>query len=285
MKIIISPAKKMLEGNHTWGPANKPYFIEESKELLKILNSMDLEQLTKLWSCSHKLADESYKRLKKIDLEGENQVAALFSYDGIQYQNMAPNAFSQAQLDFITENLRILSGFYGVLRPMDGVMPYRLEMQAKLAIGSSKNLYEFWGKKLAKRLLEEDLTDSLDNHPVIVNLASKEYSKAILPYLDQVCEETDYTIEQCNVITCIFGTLKDGKVVQKSTESKAARGTMVRYLASVCGSTNFKDVMDNVKKFDQLGFTFDEGRSLKTSLTGKKAGAIEVIEETLVFVK
>ena len=135
----------------------------------------------------------------------------------------------------IQQNLRILSGFYGVLKPLDGVTPYRLEMQAKAGIGANKDLYEFWGASLYEEVVD-------DSH-VIVNLASKEYSKCIEKYLKN----------EDRLITCVFGEIVNGKVVQKGTYAKMARGEMVRYMAE----NNITEV-ERIKSFDRLGYEYSE---------------------------
>ena len=148
-------------------------------------------------------------------------------------------SFSEEEFNYIKSHLKILSGFYGVLNPFDGVVPYRLEMQAKLKVENSKNLYEFWGDSLYKELRKES--------NVILNLASKEYSKCIEKYLS----------EDDVFITCIFGELKeDGKIKVKATEAKMARGLMVRYMAS----NNITDIED-IKKFADLSFKYSAEHS------------------------
>ena len=129
--------------------------------------------------------------------------------------------------------MRILSGFYGLLRPFDGVTPYRLEMQAKLAVDGCRDLYQFWGDRLARQLASE--TD------VVLNLASKEYSKAVETHLPKTMQ----------FITCVFGESKDGKVIEKGTKCKMARGQMVRWLAEN-NVTSWADI----RAFDQLGYRF-----------------------------
>ncbi|MFR3765256.1 MAG: YaaA family protein, partial [[Clostridium] symbiosum] len=153
---------------------------------------------------------------------------ALLSYVGIQYQYMAPHLFSHGQWEYVKNHLRILSGFYGILRPDDRVTPYRLEMQARLAVDGKKDLYDFWGSSLFEKLTgkTEEETEpgsggKAENTPVILNLASREYSKAIEPFLTP----------DIRFVTCVFGVLKDGKVKIKATEAKMARGEMVRFLA------------------------------------------------------
>ena len=161
----------------------------------------------------------------------------MISYEGIQYQYMAPAVFEESQMEYIRDHLKILSGFYGVLRPFDGVVPYRLEMQAKAS--EAGDLYRFWGDKLYRELKKDEET-------FILNLASKEYSRCIEKYL----QPGDV------FLTCVFGELEDGKVKQKGTYAKMARGEMVRYLAE-----NQVEDMEEIKNFDRLGYRFDEGLS------------------------
>jgi cytoplasmic iron level regulating protein YaaA (DUF328/UPF0246 family) len=212
MRIIISPAKKMnvVEGVLGWD--NLPEFMEETAFILHKLQGMSYDELKKLWKCSDKIAEENVIRLENMDLR-RGLTPAILAYEGIQYQHMSPVVFSQAALEYVTEHLRILSGFYGVLKPFDGVTPYRLEMQSKLKIADAKDLYGFWGGKLAEKIASE--TDC------IINLASKEYSIAISKHLP----------EKCRFITCVFGEVVDGKVIEKGTLCKMARGEMVRLMA------------------------------------------------------
>ena len=170
-----------------------------------------------------------------MDLERQ-LTPAIISYEGIQYQYMSPMVFSEECLDYVQKHLRILSGFYGVLKPFDGVTPYRLEMQAKASVGSFKDLYEYWGDSLYQELTS-------DGDHVILNLASKEYSKCIEKYAGN----------DDLFVTCVFGELIDGKVIQKGTLAKMARGEMVRFLAE-----NQVDTLDGVKQFQGLGYQFFE---------------------------
>ena len=163
---------------------------------------------------------------------------AVLAYEGIQYQYMAPGVFTDQEYAYIQEHLRILSGFYGVLRPFDGVTPYRLEMQAKLRIGACKDLYSYWGDRHAQNIFGE--TDC------ILNLASKEYSICVSKYLP----------DSIRFITCVFGEEKDGKVIEKGTMCKMARGEMVRYMAE-----QQTVHPEQVKTFDRLNYLFDESRS------------------------
>lgn len=141
MKIIISPAKKMVRQCDLLDIQGLPVFLERAEELLRKLRALSYEEAKKLWQCSDALAGLNYERLLSMDLLGQLTPAVL-SYEGIQYQYMAPAVMEEGQLSYLQEHLRILSGFYGILKPMDGVTPYRLEMQAKLGEGG---LYSYWG--------------------------------------------------------------------------------------------------------------------------------------------
>lgn len=162
---------------------------------------------------------------------------AILSYEGLQYQHMAPEVFTDMALSYVQEHLRILSGFYGVLKPFDGVVPYRLEMQAGLSVAGKKDLYAFWGRRLYCRLMEDN------EDGVILNLASKEYAGAVEPYVKT----------PCRFITVSFEEDVDGKRKQKGTFAKMARGEMVRFLAE-----NGIEDIEGVKRFTGSGYRFRE---------------------------
>ena len=212
MRIIISPAKKMREDGDTLAPRGLPTFVEEAERLRDALRAMTAPERQALWRCNDAIAAVNEERLAVMDLRGA-QTPAILAYEGIQYQYMAPGVFTGEELDYVQEHLRILSGFYGLLRPFDAVTPYRLEMQARLSVDGGRDLYAFWGRKLADRLAEE--TDA------VLDLASKEYSRAVQPFLPS----------KVRWITVVFGEEKEGKIVEKGTLCKMARGEMVRYLA------------------------------------------------------
>ena len=166
---------------------------------------------------------------------------AVLSYEGIAFQYMAPSVFEDMQLEYVQNHLRILSAFYGSLKPMDGVTPYRLEMQAKIRIGDSKNLYEYWGDLLYRSVI--------DDSRIIINLASKEYSKCIEKYLTP----------QDRYISVTFCEASGDKMVTKGTYAKMARGEMVRFMAE----NNIENPVD-IKKFDRLGYSFRSDLSSDT---------------------
>lgn len=240
MRIILSPAKKMNVNTDSLDIHGMPVFLEQTEEILAWLKSRSHEELKKLWNCNDKIAEQNFDRLDHMNLH-KRLTPAVLSYEGIAYQYMAPAVFENGQFDYVQEHLRILSAFYGVLKPMDGVTPYRLEMQAKASIAGYKNLYDLWGS----RLYEEVREDSC----IIINLASKEYSKCIEKYLT----------DQDTCITCTFGEMSGGKIVTKGTYAKMARGEMVRFMAE-----NKIENPEEIKYFDRLGYIYREDLSSVT---------------------
>ena len=147
MKIIISPAKKMNVDTDSFDIRGLPEFLKHTRILEEKIRSLSLAQAKALWKCNDKLAELNYTRFKNMDL-AQGLTPAVMSYEGLQYQHMAPGVLTSQAISYIEKHLRILSGFYGLLRPFDGVTPYRLEMQAGLAVNGYKNLYDFWGDRL-----------------------------------------------------------------------------------------------------------------------------------------
>ena len=237
MRIIISPAKKMKVDTDSFPYRDLPVFLSNTEEICGELQSMSYEELKKLWKCNDQIAQLNVRRLQDMDLYNRLTPAVL-AYEGIQYQYMAPGVFTDQEFGYIQEHLRILSGFYGILRPFDGVTPYRLEMQAKLKIGACKDLYAYWGDRLAQTLYAES--------NCILNLASREYSICVSKYLP----------DTARFITYVFGEENDGKVIEKGTMCKMARGEMVRFMAQYQIENP-----DQIKSFDRLNYRFDESRS------------------------
>ena len=232
MRIIIAPAKNMVVDTDSFALDGPPQFLERAERLKMVLQGMSPKELQGLWKCSDAIAKLNVERLEHMDL-CRNLTPAVLSYEGIQYRYMAPGVMTAAHLDYLREHLRILSGFYGLLRPFDGVTPYRLEMQAKLNVDGCRNLYQFWGDRLARQLASET--------GFVLNLASKEYSKAVEPYLPK----------SVRFVTCAFGEWKGGRVMEKGTQCKMARGQMVRWMAE----RNIEGP-ENLRAFDQLGYRF-----------------------------
>ena len=243
MTIILAPAKKMRVDTDSFAVRGLPQFLDRTEALLTALRTMTPDELQRLWRCNDAIAALNVERLADMDLR-RNLTPALFAYEGIAYQYMAPGVFTDRQLEYVAAHLRILSGFYGVLRPFDGVTPYRLEMGAKLAVGNYRDLYEFWGGALAENLCAES--------KLIINLASKEYSQAVEKHLPP----------DARFVTVVFGEHIGGKTVEKGTLCKMARGEMVRYMAE-----NQIERPEQMRDFDRLGYRFCAGESDESTYT------------------
>ena len=231
MKIIISPAKKMRREEYV-APLHRPMFLKEAGELLSFLRSLSDEEKAKVWKVKGALLSSSLSSLSMLSLEDSGS-PAIFSYDGIQYTYMSPSSFTDSMLEYAEKNLRIISGLYGLLRPLDGVGTYRLEMESPISIPGYGDLYSYWGGKIASSLMEDDR--------LLVNLASAEYSKAVLPYLPSTV----------TVVTPVFLDWEKGRYVSKGVYAKMERGEMVRFLAET-GAETVEDIM----KFSSRGYEF-----------------------------
>ena len=254
MRIIVSPAKKMNVNDDIFEYRDMPIFLDKAEELKNYMKNLSYEECKSIWKCNDKIAELNYSRFQNMDLN-KLLTPAIFSYQGIQYQYMGVKVLDKNSLEYIQEHLRILSGFYGILRPFDGVVPYRLEMQAKLINHQSKNLYDYWSDQIAEQLFSE--TD------LIINLASKEYSKCIEKYLSKnktsiINSKKGAYNKKIEFVTCVFGELKDDKVVEKGTIVKMARGQMVKYLAE-----NNITILEGLKNFSSMGYKYSEARSNK----------------------
>ena len=237
MKIIISPAKKMKVDADSWISSTKPYFIDDAKKIIDELRKLKYEDLKELWACSDSLTKKSIEMLR-VHSFTSLQTPAILSYDGIAFTHMSPNVFEKDMFDYVEENLIILSAIYGALKPSDGVMPYRLEMQALLNIDEKKNLYEYWGNRIYNYIHPND--------GVIINLASKEYSDVITPFISP----------SDRLIDIVFVEEHNSKLVTKATFAKMARGEMVRFMAQ-----NKVSSIEEIKSFNVLGFFYREDLS------------------------
>ena len=236
MRIVLSPTKKMKIDNDSLVHQGLPVFLEQTEEILQWLKEKSTTELKVIWNCNDKIIEQNRQRLLHMKLR-ENLTPAVLAYEGIAFQYIAPVVFENEQFDYIQEHLRILSAFYGVLKPMDGVTPYRLEMQAKASIGGNRNLYELWGSRLYEEVCDGG---------VIINLASKEYSKCIEKYLTP----------HDRYITINFYEKSGDKFVSKGTYAKMARGEMVRYMAEL-----HIENPEEIKKFDRMGYVYREDLS------------------------
>ena len=233
MRIIISPAKEMRADGDTLLWQDLPQFLPQAEVIYHTLQTLSYAALKALWRCNDKIVSKNVERLKTVDLY-KNLTPAILAYVGIQYQYMAPNVFTQEAYAYVQEHLRMVSALYGLLRPFDGVAPHRLEMQTRLQVGSTKDLYAYWGSKIAEQIYQE--TDC------VVDLASQEYSRCISHYYKP---GTKY-------ITYIFGEKIQGKILAKGTYCKMARGEMVRYLAE-----GRIENLEDIKNFSGLNYIYE----------------------------
>ena len=243
LKIILSPAKKMRTDTDGLPPRALPQFLDRAEHIRDILQGMSYDELKKLWKCNDRIAVQNVERLRDMDLR-RNLTPALFAYDGIAFQYMRPDVFTDEELEYVEGHLRILSGFYGVLRPFDGVTPYRLEMGAKLSADGSRDLYDYWGGALAESVCAD--TD------LIINLASKEYSQSVEKHLSA----------DVRFLTVVFGEHVNGKTVERGTMCKMARGKMVRWMAE-----QSVELPERLRGFDCLGYRFSSEESNETICT------------------
>jgi len=251
MKIILSPAKKTNRDLETGETPTQPLLIEKTKELVTWLQKQRLEDLQNLWRCSDQIAQQNYEHIQNMDLKNR-LTPAIFAYEGIAYQYMAPSVFDENQLDYVKKHLRILSGFYGVLRPTDGIVPHRLDMQDKVRIRNYKNLYDFW-----RNLLYENVRD---DSGMIINLASLEYSQCIKKY----CTDQD------RYITVNFVEKVGGKLKTKATYAKMARGEMVRFMAE-----HQIENPEDLKHFDRLHYHYRKDLSSETEYVFERTPPIK----------
>ncbi len=214
-----------------------PEFMEETQILKDYLQSLSYDDLQSIWKASDNLTRQNFERIQVMDLYS-NLTPAILSFQGLQYQYMGSDVFSYEELDYLEEHLRILSGFYGIVRPFDGIVPYRLEMKSKLIDWKYSSLYSFWEDKIAKKLFGE--TDC------IIDLASVEYSRAISKYLD----------DDTSMIKLRFGQIIQGRVIEKGTLAKMARGDIVRFMAE-----NKIEDPQEIKKYNRLDYVFREDLS------------------------
>lgn len=244
MILVISPAKSMdfsVAGNtntHT-----TPQFIDEATVVNKKIRALSAKKLADLMDISTKLAELNFERnqLWSHDDPGNPLKQAVLAFSGDVYQGMQADRFSEDQLLFAQEKIRILSGLYGLLRPLDLIQAYRLEMGTSIAIQRKKNLYDFWSEKITSQL-QEDLNQTGN---VLVNLASNEYFKAV-----------NAKKLKARIITPEFKDLKNGQYKMISFFAKKARGLMCRFVIE-----NSISNPEEMKAFDLDGYNFNPGLS------------------------
>jgi cytoplasmic iron level regulating protein YaaA (DUF328/UPF0246 family) len=244
MKIVISPAKSLnFEKELPTTKHTESLFLKESRQVHKVLKEKSPEELSNLMSISDKLADLNWQRNQdwKTPFTAENARPAIYAFDGDVYTGLDAYSIPIEKLDTLQDSLRILSGLYGLLKPLDLIQAYRLEMGTKMPVNDSKNLYDFWKANLTKALNKE-----LHKEELFINLASNEYFSAI-----------DVKALKVPVITPDFKDYKDGKLKIISFFAKKARGMMVRYIIDTNAQT-----VDDLKGFNYDGYQFDANLSI-----------------------
>lgn len=239
MITIISPAKTLdFESQLPAIDATQPAFVEESEQIMKKLRGLSKKKIASLMSLSKDLTEINAQRYQDWEPEFSTEVSrpALLTFSGEVYRGIDACNLSSSQLDFAQNHLRILSGLHGILRPLDRIRPYRLEMGTSLPIQRKKNLYQFWGTKLTDALNQ---TMKEQNTDVLLNLASSEYFKAV-----------DFSKINGRVITPVFKDLKNGEYKIVMTWAKHARGAMTGYVLRK-GITN----VDEIKLFDEYQYS------------------------------
>jgi cytoplasmic iron level regulating protein YaaA (DUF328/UPF0246 family) len=246
MKLLISPAKSLnFENDVPTKRSSDAQFLKLSEIISKELKKLKVLEIENLMSISNKLAVLNYERFQdwKLPFEENKIKQAIFAFDGEVYNGLNANTLQENQLDYLQSNVRILSGLYGILRPLDLILPYRLEMGTKISVKNNKNLYEFWKQTLTKHLIKENTNDE-----VIVNLASKEYFDVI-----------DKKSIKNKIITPEFKDYSNGKLKMISFFAKKARGLMVRYAID----NEINNPLD-LKNFNVENYIIDESLSTDT---------------------
>lgn len=248
MKIVISPAKSLdFEKELPTADYSEPSYLKEATSIQKVLRKKKPKQLMELMDISDKLADLNWQRNQEwaTPFTAENARPAVYAFNGDVYLGLDIYTLPLDKVTVLQDKLRILSGLYGLLKPLDLMQPYRLEMGTQLPVGKNKNLYEFWKQKLTKALNKE-----LAKGELFVNLASNEYFSAV-----------DVKALKVPVITPEFRDYKDGKLKMISFFAKKARGMMVRYILDTNAET-----LEDLKGFNYEGYKFDASLSKGNTL-------------------
>jgi len=241
MKILISPAKSLdFESKHSVKDFSKPYFEKESNTINSTLKDIDVNNLSKLMGISQKLATLNWNRNQNFQTNDskESSRQAIFAFNGDVYNGLDVKSLEETKIPYMQDSLRILSGLYGILKPLDIIKPYRLEMGTKLSVNGSKNLYEFWNEKVTAKLNSEIKS----NDELIVNLASNEYFDSI-----------DSKNLKGKIVSPQFKDFKNGKLKIISFYAKKARGLMTRHLIE-----NEANNFESILSFEKDGYLYSK---------------------------
>ena len=243
MKIVLSPAKSLnFESDLPTQNFSEASFLKESRQVNKVLKKLKPKDLSVLMDISDKLAELNWDRNQswKTPFSPDNSRPAIYAFDGEVYTGIDAYTIPMDKMEDLQNRLFILSGLYGLLKPLDLIQAYRLEMGTSIAIGESKNLYAFWKSKITKAL-----NKSISKGDFLLNLASNEYFSAV-----------DIKSLKVKVITTEFKDYKEGKLTMISFFAKKARGLMVRYIIDTNAQT-----MEDIKGFNYEGYAFDANLS------------------------
>ena len=248
MKLVLSPAKSLdFESKLPTAKTTESCFLTESERLNKLLKKKSARSLSKLMKISPALSQLNYERNQEwhLPFTKDNARQAVYAFNGDVYRGLDAYTIPKDKLDKVQDTVRIISGLYGILKPLDLMQPYRLEMGTKFPVGKNKNLYEFWKKRVTQAL-----NDELEDDELFLNLASNEYFKAI-----------DTKAIKVPVITPVFKEFKNGQYKTIAIFAKLARGLMTRYIID----TNAKTI-DDIKGFNYEGYGLDANLSTETEL-------------------
>lgn len=250
MLILLSPAKKLLKPAKPYSGVTSSYaFADKTNILVKLMQSKSVADLAALMDLSQELATLNFERYQEFALDGHSPhtYPALFLFQGDVYQGLQAKSWDQRTVTYAQSHLRILSGLYGVLKPLDSIQPYRLEMGIRLENPQGKNLYDFWQETITHELNQQLATQK---NPLLINLASSEYFKAV------ALKKLNYP-----VVTINFYERKDGQVKMIGIYAKKARGVMSKFIMQ-----NQVDDVEGLKKFQELGYEFQSSTSSGTHL-------------------
>jgi len=249
MLLIISPSKTQSFSTHDLDPYSLPTLLDHSCQLIEFLRKFDVNQIGDLMKTSSKLSQSSWQSFQdfRVPFKAENAKQALLAFKGDVYSGIRVEQYSEKDFQFAQNHLRILSGLYGILRPLDLIQSYRLEMSTSITTLRGKNLYSFWGD-----LLTNEVNKALDSFsdPVLVNLASKEYFKALIP--GQL---------KGRIVNVVFKEKKNGVYRIVAIYAKKARGKMVDFVI-----TNRLRNVNDLVSFSEDGYQFNEDLSSSSNM-------------------
>ena len=257
MLLLLSPAKSLdYESPLSDLPHSEPLFVTQSVRLIRELRKLKMPQIAELMDLSDDLARLNVARYKawRRDVPPQTSRQAVLAFDGDVYGGLEAKSLTEADLEWTQQHVAILSGLYGVLRPLDRMQPYRLEMKTRLPNEHGANLYQFWGERISHYLNQRLEADA---EPVVVNLASQEYFKAV-----------DRKALRARVVECVFEELRNGRYKVISFMAKRARGLMARHVIRTRATQ-----ARQLETFDAEGYALDHQASQPDRLVFRRSAA------------